>query len=341
MKNTNFKIIKTLMVFAIINLFSACSKDELISDNNTTAKFDNTLSKPGPPPPTGKASVYAVMNSPIGTQQLYSRAKLEVNGLITNLSTLPSDALSVTVSDAGDVYVGGWEGSLLSGKVWKNGQSYQQTNAIGPVNCVTAYNSDIYYIAGNQIYKNNDLIYSLTSNLNGTIMGKSLTIYGSDVYSCGIIGCLGIGVWKNDVLINFFPQASLNSSEMNANQIYVDNTGVFVAGKINNLGCVWKNASRFDFSNSYEAYSVVSLWGYLYIGGSVGTASGTNYGRLWKMNQFTNSIVIDKIYDRTPFSSFVYGNSVYSGSWEKIYIDNTTLSFSTIPNIAYRSICVK
>ena len=358
MRNSKFKIqnskfFKFLLVYGFISTFSSCTNESVINSEKTT-KENSLTSRPVNPDPIveiWETVVYGVYTETQNVQPFNQTAKLRIGDNVTTLSTLNSGANCVSVSNNLDVYVGGFENttpySVQGAKIWKNGLNYFSlpVGSSAVTSIVTNY-EDVYFITGKDIYKNNALLYTLSTTGSAyagyQCKGISIYVYGADLYACGTLSCNAVAVWKNGILTNAFPQTTTNADYLSGSSIYVDNTGVYVAGKLDGQAKVWKNGNQINLptisGSTSHADGITGDGTDVYIAGCINI--GGNGGRLWKMNKANNVVSVQGNYYGARTSVFNYLGEIYTGGWEKIW-KNTELLLYTDTGIYYNSIFVR
>ncbi len=352
----NSKFFKLLLVLSFISTFSSCTNESIINSEKTITENNSTSRMMNPntgPISSIKQILYAVYTNMPSVAPFNPTAKLRIQGTTTSLSTSNnSGALSVSVSNTSDVYVGGFENNSSSpwdesgAKVWKNGTNYFSLPVGSPaVTSIVTDNNDVYFVTGKDIYKNNALLYALstagTPYAGYSCSAESIYVYNSDVYATGITSCKAVVVWKNGVVINVFPQTSTDAGLLRGRSIYVDSTDVYVAGFIDGQAKVWKNSVQINLPSIVGNYShadgITGDGTNVYIAGGVG--GGSSDGRLWKMNKLTNLVSILGTYNGGRTCVF-YSNqgNIYTGGWEKIWRDSSFIYNDS--QIFYNSIFV-
>ncbi|MEW7290310.1 hypothetical protein [Aquimarina sp. 2304DJ70-9] len=267
-------------------------------------------------------------------------ATVWVNGVATGLTDGTQEAYghSIVVDQSNDIYVAGFEsnGSKKVAKIWQNGVATSLTNGTnhGSANSVFIDNNDVY-IGGSdgnngKIWKNNIELYSMpSSNPGAVIYITSIHVYNSDIYACGFESSTSgtsYKAWKNGLaLLN----VGGNINNTRANSIFVNSTGIYVAGRSGQKAVVWKNGTPTYLSNgSYQA-SAESV----YVRNSDVYVAGYDYtgsGRLAK--QWLNGTA-------TNLTSDVNGNAFATSIYVKypfVYVGGTQRnpSYSNVPNVA-------
>lgn len=357
MKNT-LKLLLLLLVF-----WSCSNENESIPKENAAVQSNLSL-KEGLPPATAVPNVYSVYTSNTsGTDATIQRAKLCINNIISDLSSNPSGANTVSVSNLGDIYVGGTESidnQNYSGKVWKNGQNYFTSTVFNKsVNSIFTKGNDVYFNSGNDIYKNNNYLYTLTSTSNQCPYGTSqisftdIYVNNSDVYVGGVFtGCFGyfaVALWKNGILLNYFPSSTSFFPQWpitTGASVYVDSSNIYVSGILDGQATIWKNGvpRTLPSFNGYESFckSITGDANFVYVvGGTLPTATvgASSSGRLWKINKSTNVITTERTYN--GLRTGVYNNSgiTYTSGWEKVWKENQLIV--NVPNTFINSVFVK
>ena len=145
----------------------------------------------------------------------------------------------------GDLYTLGYQYTGTGSSTYfvsKNGTQIYNLGWPGNFKDIAFYDGDVYTVMTSnsaiKVYKNNQVLYTLTSNWNGGIDGASITVDAGDVYVSGHIQTT-VKVWKNDqVIVNLTGSGDCNSVAVIANH-----KGVYHAGYANGSARVWKNGS--------------------------------------------------------------------------------------------------
>jgi hypothetical protein len=228
------------------------------------------------------------------------KAKFWKNGIATELTdgTVAANAYSIFVSQSNDIYVAGI--AYGGGKVWKNGQPYNNLFTPSTSNIANSvfFNATDLYVAGAlkagassiftpKIWKNNVLLFPMTTSNQNDSYANSVFVSGNDVYVAGYENNTAV-FWKNGVetyLTNINP-ANFASF---AFSIFVSGTDVYVAGieanGVNNVAKVWKNGIASNLSDgTYSAYakSVFVSNGDVYVAGYEKNQSGFYVAKFWK-----------------------------------------------------------
>lgn len=254
------------------------------------------------------------------------RAKLWVNGTGTFLGdNIESFAQSMTVTDAGDVYVAGsvkssnwravyWKNGTVNYITITNGSTYAVANAISVVG------SDVY-TAGYETNASGKLVAKYWKNgtafslSDGTQNADARAIYinGSDVHVAGYeydaMGIMYPVYWKNGIKnTSVVGEGIAQSIYVTGNNTYIAggmNGGTFAAGAVywlnGNLNYLTPNNSTKGFAKTvFVLGSDVYMGGYDELGFAAYWKNGTKVGL--NSNNLVNSMAN---------SIFVAGNDVY------------------------------
>lgn len=202
----------------------------------------------------------------------------------------------------------------------------------------TGFDKHTVYMAGytidtitklhNAAYWVNGVIVPLVNNGNMNLEATGIVVDGTDVYVTGYNYLIGYRnslsvipvFWKNGVPYNF-PENPTAQRVGLANNLFISNKDVFIAGEYKGNASIWKNGVRttLDTSTSYSsiANAVFVQGSDIYVVGSVSKFSALlgGYGPiaiLWK-NSVPNQL--GKGYSEA-YSVFVKGNDVYVGGFD-------------------------
>ena len=185
-------------------------------------------------------------------------AKLWKNGVATTLSTSGTNAhaSSIFITE-NDIYVSGYEESGVNkaGIIWKNGIP---TRLFG-----------FCYPGGNGL-----CTYDATDITDIYVVNNNVYAIGTSIIGTGIYDSI---LWKNGVAtrINILPSS-----------IFVNNNDVYIAGKVGNNACIWKNGIITYLTNGTNqafATSVYVLGNDVYVTGFERLAGSINeIARVWK-----------------------------------------------------------
>ena len=163
--------------------------------------------------------------------------------LVLGDGTHSGGAVAVTYNN-GDLYTLAYEsnGEGIHYFVSKNGTQLYNLGWPGSFKDIAFYDGDVYTVMTSnsaiKVYKNNQVLYTLTSNWNGGIDGAGITVDAGDVYVSGHIQT-NVKVWKNDqVIVNLTGSGDCNSMAVVANH-----KGVYHGGYANGSARVWKNST--------------------------------------------------------------------------------------------------
>ena len=142
-----------------------------------------------------------------------------------------------------DVYVGGYDGNYKA-TVWKNGTP-QYLSDNGEINVIKVVGEDVYAAGTTEgetvgkVWKNGTVLHTLEGPACNAIFITGMEISGSDVYVTTIEFSTSWQVisrlWKNGVAQNGYDDAS----EMGS--VFIEDGDIYVAGRIDNIGVIWKN----------------------------------------------------------------------------------------------------
>ena len=224
------------------------------------------------------------------------------NGTSVQLSTQSGEISSIIISGT-DIYCSGMLNNVNS--IWKNGvivntlsSAASSTLASGNHGLFVA-GSDIY-AAGYQFgpaptyyfqaaYWKNGAIVTLTTGFNGNARATAIYVSGSDVYVAGTedegTANQAPRLWKNGVSVPLTTPA--NSVYNNISSLLVTGSDVYVGGKYNGTGAVWKNGVMINTDAYALAEQVTSIFLYnntdLYVSGSSASSGMNGY---WKNGNF-------------------------------------------------------
>ncbi len=163
-----------------------------------------------------------------------------------------SSRIRSIVYNDGNLYMGGYESSGSGANnaiIWKNDEELYNLGIFKDIMDIAFYDSDVYSVVNTnsdiKVYKNNQVLYTLTDNWNGNIGGMSICIDAGDVYVSGHVHS-NIRVWKNgEMMVNLTAYDEGNSMAVEANH-----TGVYHAGYAEGVGRLWKdNVLWYSFNN--------------------------------------------------------------------------------------------
>jgi hypothetical protein len=168
------------------------------------------------------------------------------------------------VNQTTNVYVTGHQWDSVSGNdksgVWKNGAF-----TVNALNSNRNHYGHAIALSGNDVYttgyentptvwkchvwKNGLYQYTLG---DGYSLGSGIAVLGGDVYVAGLayesspVNRYAM-LWKNDRTVNIL---ATNVNTANATAITTSGSDVFVAGKENNTGRIWKNGTAITLNNA-------------------------------------------------------------------------------------------
>ncbi len=252
----------------------------------------------------------------------YDRASFwaDGTGALLASSTLKSYASGIAVSDAGDVYISGWDftGGIDNAKIWKNGVATVLASANSRASSVFVQGNDVY-VGGEENngskwiakYWKNGTAISLTDGTNDAMV-NSIFVSGNDVYAAGYENSGSVDVacyWKNGTKV-VLPNITAGGKYSRANSIFISGSDVYVAGYQFNgtveIAKYWKNGTSTDLAaNSSRANSI-------YVSGSDVYAAGYEKGfaKYWK-NGVETSFTATASYSAEAKSIYVSGSDVY------------------------------
>ena len=231
------------------------------------------------------------------------------NGTEVQLSSQTGFTFSIVVSGT-DVYVLG----TLNGAycTWKNGTPTNLTkngiinvgNGYYLTNDLAVHNGDVYTAGeenvGTSIYtkavywKNGAPVYLTDGITSGSALGNAVAISGNDVYVAGIETVRNAAggivnqaprLWKNGASIPLTTPA--NSIDNAVTSILVVGSDVYVGGRYNGQGAVWKNGTMINVATYGLAEYVSSMFLYnntdLYFSGAASVSGNNCY---WKNGNF-------------------------------------------------------
>lgn len=192
------------------------------------------------------------------------------NGTAQALTTIVTDIISggangMAISNSGDVYVAGARylsrSTILKATYWKNGVPVDITNGVssGSAQATAVYisGSDVY-IAGTE---------EIRDATTGGVVNKAPRL------------------WKNGVAVSMSTPA--NSLFNDVSCISVFGSDVYVGGRYNGTGAVWKNGSMINIAGYALAENVSSIFLYnntdLYVTGASSSSGNNCY---WKNGNF-------------------------------------------------------
>lgn len=170
------------------------------------------------------------------------------------------------LSASGQPYACFWKNDILTAQITRNSCS---------ANSIFISNGNIH-ITGSWFWNELQVAYYWHENsgtfhdlrvTNYKTVGKSIFVYGKDVYIAGYYqldkhsnrqACY----WLNENIVYLSP-----SGESYANSIYVHNNDIYVAGGYENRACYWKNSTRIDLQNNAGINSIVATNNYVYAAG--------------------------------------------------------------------------
>lgn len=255
----------------------------------------------------------------------FSVAKIWKNGVASTLSAGGQGEANGLFVKNPNVYVAGWEGSVMNAKLWRNGTLSSITNSSSGANAVTVFvaGNDVY-VAGFEsngffnvpkVWKNGTGSSFLFGNFTSGVI-NAVFVKGTDIYAAGYLsnGTTGYAVvWKNGV------PAILSEGTMggaSAQGVFVAGDDVFVAGRENvtsySVPVLWKNGVRTVLStgiNEGEATGVFVSGTDVYVCGKEQNNGPLSTARVWK-NGVPLSLT-DGTADAIANAVYVLGDNVY------------------------------
>ena len=156
----------------------------------------------------------------------------------------PSSVTSMTYHN-GNLYMAGYNSNgngSYDAVIWKNGNQLYNFGSSNTIGAIAYFNRHVYTVVNTysdiKVYKDNQLLYTLTDNWSGDIAGNSISIDAGNIYVTGHVHS-HVRLWKNGVLqdnITQFDDANSFASVANQN-------GVYYAGYGDGDGYVWRNGS--------------------------------------------------------------------------------------------------
>lgn len=253
----------------------------------------------------------------------YDHASLWADGAGALLAsnTLKSYAAGIAVSDAGDVYVAGWDftGGIDNAKIWKNGVATVLSNSNSRSNSVFVLGSDVY-VAGFETngskfvakYWKNGTTVPLTDGTKDAQV-NSIFVSGNDVYAAGYENSGSVDVacyWKNGTKV-ILPNVTSGGNYSRANSVFISGGDVYVAGYqfngINEVAKYWKNGIETSLGTTYSsrANSIFVSGSDVYVAGYEKSSA-----KYWKNGTGTN-FTATAPYSAEAKSIFVSGSDVY------------------------------
>jgi hypothetical protein len=243
--------------------------------------------------------------------------------IITNLVSISFFFISCSkepgnVKKDPDVYVSGYA-NLNEAVYWKNGVITTLGMAFNTTG-MDVSGSDVY-VAGNigfavqggsanaAVYWKNGSMVRLGSDPSYV---NSITISGTDVYTCGqaFVNNEYVAVyWKNGMIqpLSTIPGSSANAIRISNNDVYVAGN----AGQNNSMAVYWKNATQIQLETGY-ANSIAVVGSDVYVAGG----AGQNYpgAVYWKNGSKVNlnDPAVDTIVEHTSATGIaIAGTDVY------------------------------
>lgn len=145
----------------------------------------------------------------------------------------------------GNLYTAGWQNNGSGSKdaiIWKNGEQLYNLGNFKEIGDIAYYNHHVYTVvntnANIKVYKDNQVLYTLTDNWNGDIGGMSICIDAGNIYVTGHVHS-DIRAWKNGVMTDNLTQFD----DGNALASMANHKGLYYAGYADGEGYVWRNGT--------------------------------------------------------------------------------------------------
>jgi hypothetical protein len=238
---------------------------------------------------------------------VFPEAMFWKNGVVTKLSSLPSEGNAIAVNGS-DVYVAGLlYTNAVNGSYhavyWKNGVlvNLPDSASLSSASGIAVSDGDVYVtgtIAGNAIYWKNGTIHSLGGNKSSF---NGIKISNNYVYMVGSVALNSESnvatYWKNNVPVTLAAQSASSS----ASAIAIVGTDVYVAGVTSSKAyergtpVYWKNGAVHSLPGLGVSSCIAVNGQDVYVGGTYYMADETSilYPRFWK-NATSSDLTINR-----------------------------------------------